>query len=144
MKTNRTEEKQVWKTKMRGFVNSVAALTPEQKQELSRHMSITTCEGHSLSPFNECFLSFQTPIRLTIIGGFRQWKKSGRTVCPGQHAAGYIYVPIGTRKDDELTEEDIHFRLVPVFDISQTENLDDAKRETNINFVQELRMEQTA
>jgi len=117
-------EKQAWRAKMRGFVDQVSQLSPEQRQALSQRMPITTCEGHPLSVFNQCFLAMQSPLSLTIVAGFQQWKKSGRMVSEGQHAPGYIYVPIGKiKKDEDLDKESerVHFRLVPVFDISQTE-----------------------
>ena len=137
MKTNRTDaEKQAWRDKMRGFVNKVGSLTPEQRSELAQRMPITTCEGHSLTAFNQVFLSMQTDIPLTVIAGFRQWKKANRQVSQGQHAAGYIYVPMGSKKDDELTDEDIHFRLVPVFDVSQTEAIFDPANEDEWNYKQ--------
>ena len=64
----------------------------------------------------------QTELTLTIIAGFRQWQAAGRQVSPGQKAAGYIYVPLKRKKDgQDITPEKLRFRLVPVFDIAQTE-----------------------
>ena len=63
---------------------------------------------------------------LTIIGGFRQWQKQGRKVRTGEHAAGYIYVPLipkGAENGEEpaIGADDVRFRMVPVFDVSQTD-----------------------
>ena len=111
-------EKKAWRERMNGLIKQVSALEPEQREEISRRMPIVTCEGHPISGYNHCFLTMQTVLTLTIIGGFRQWKRAGRTVSPGQKAAGYIYVPM---KKKDTVEEKLRFRLVPVFDISQTE-----------------------
>ena len=72
----------------------------------------------------------QTEETLTIIGGFRQWERASRRVKKGNKAAGYIYVPM-KKKDSEgkdvETDEKLRFRLVPVFDIAQTEELEGVK-----------------
>ena len=116
------EEKKQWRERMNGLIKMVSALTPEQREEMARRMPITTCEGHALSAYNACFLSLQTELELTINGGFRQWQAAGRTVSPGQKAAGYIYVPMKKKKDgQDAVDEKLRFRLVPVFDIAQTE-----------------------
>ena len=113
------EEKKEWHEKMRAMVKQVGQLSPEQKAEIAAKYPIVTCEGHEISGFNSCFLTMQTETPLTIIGGFRQWERAGRMVTKGNKAAGYIYVPMKGKKDAE--EEKLRFRMVPVFDISQTE-----------------------
>jgi len=118
------QEKKQWRERMNGLIKQVGELSPEQREEISRRSPIVTCEGHPISPYNACFLSMQTELTLTIIGGFRQWKRAGRQVSAGQKAAGYIYVPLKREKDGkELIPEKMRFRLVPVFDISQTEEI---------------------
>ncbi len=107
---------------MNGLIKQVSALTPEQREEIARRSPIVTSEGHPISAYNACFLTMQTELPLTIVGGFRQWQMAGRQVSPGQQAAGYIYVPM-KGKDDAPKEEKLRFRLVPVFDISQTEEI---------------------
>jgi len=51
----------------------------------------------------------------------------------GEKAAGYIYVPLGTSKTAEDNEdaaegkrESLRFTLVPVFDVTQTQELEAA------------------
>ena len=127
------EEKTAWKDKMYGFVKQIRALSQEDRETLSNKMPVTTCEGHALSVYNQCMLAMQSKTPLTIIGGFNQWKKSGRKVSSGQHTIGYIYVPmIQKTKNDEPKEisglrvhmdKEVRFRLIPVFDVSQTEEL---------------------
>ncbi len=118
------EEKKAWHERMGVLIKQVGELSPEQREEIARRMLIVTCEGHPISGYNHCFLSMQSNLNITIIGGFRQWQAAGRQVSPGQKAAGYIYVPMKKKKDGkDITEEKLRFRLVPVFDISQTEEI---------------------
>ena len=117
------EEKKQWKEKMAALVKEVGQLSTEQKAEIAAKYPIVTCEGRAISPYNCCFLTSQTEISLTIIGGFKQWGRAGRMVAKGNKAAGYIYVPM-KGKDDAPKEEKLRFRMVPVFDISQTEEIE--------------------
>lgn len=127
------DEIRAWHQTMAGVARKVKAMSPAEREALAERLGIVTCEGHALSFYNMCFLYCQAgdgQMIPTMIGGFRQWQKVGRMVIKGQHATGYIYVPIGIRKaaedeDPEDTEgqepESVHFRLVPVFDVTQTE-----------------------
>ncbi len=112
-----------WHSKMNGLIKQVSALTPDQKEKIAADFPIMTSEGHQISPFNACFLTIQTETALTIIAGFKQWNRAGRCVAKGETAAGYIYVPM-KGKDDAPKEERLRFRMVPVFDISQTEEME--------------------
>ena len=62
---------------------------------------------------------------LAQIGGFQQWRKAGRMVRKGEHSIGSIFVPIGVSRDPEDGQDPdkVNFRLVPVFDITQTEEV---------------------
>ncbi len=127
------DEKKAWRERMRGLVKQVAGMTPEARATMAAKMPIITCEGHALSVFNQCFLMFQSgSATLTVIGGFRQWKKTGRAVKEGSRSIGYIYVPMVPKqngKEEEAGEpEDVRFRLVPVFDVSQTDELSSVAR----------------
>jgi len=118
------EEKTQWRNKMRNLCKEVANLPNEKREQLAAQMHVTTCEGRTLSPFNQVFLMFQCSQPLTIVGGFKQWSKAGRIVKEGQHAAGYIYVPMLSKKDEaQAVVEDLRFLTVPVFDISQTQEI---------------------
>jgi hypothetical protein len=116
-------ERKEWREKMNGLIKQVSGLSEEHRAEMARRMPIVTCEGHAISGFNHCFLSMQTDKAITIIGGFRQWERAGRTVSKGVKAAGYIYVPLKKKDTEGETRipEKLRFRMVPVFDISQTE-----------------------
>jgi len=97
----------------------------EKQEEIAVKLGTVTCEGHRLSTHNMIFLFCQDQGAhpLAMVGGFRQWKKAGRQVQKGEHAAGYIYVPLGVKKDGEETDG-VRFRLVPVFDVTQTEEIE--------------------
>ena len=114
-------QRQEWKDKMQGLIKQVSNLSAADKEKLAETNPITTCEGHAISPYNHCFLAMQTDKPLTVIGGFRQWQRAGRMVSKGNKAAGYIYVPMKGKTDDP--DKKLRFRMVPVFDISQTEEI---------------------
>ena len=127
-------DKKQWKARLREICRQIGAMSDEQRATVAACMPITTCEGHPLSLYNQCFLALQAQATLTIVGGFRQWKKVGRHVRAGEHAAGYIYVPIGPKSTDDPDESEdrpedrpedetsVRFTLVPMFDIAQTES----------------------
>jgi hypothetical protein len=124
------EEARAWRAKMNALAREIRSMSPEARAKVP---GILTCEGHALSPFNVCYLYHQT-LGLgtgapTMVGGFRQWQKVGRMVSEGEHAIGYIFVPMGGVKssDPEREEESaVHFRLVPVFDVMQTKEITQA------------------
>lgn len=93
------------------------------REDMAARYGTVTAEGHRLSTYNAIFLAIQAGRPLAQVGGFRQWKKAGRMVVKGQHAVGYMYVPMRRRdaEGEEVTEEKLRFRLVPVFDVTQTE-----------------------
>jgi hypothetical protein len=125
------EERKAWAQKMRALVKQVGDLSATERADIAARCMVTTCEGHPLSVFNNAFLACQTDAPLTIVGGFRQWSKAGRAVRSGEHAAGYIYVPLNSQKNDDAADageegrdgqrERLRFRLVPVFDVAQTD-----------------------
>jgi hypothetical protein len=125
------EEIKAWYKKMGNMAKTIRSMTPEQQHAQACQHGTVTCEGHLLSPFNTCFLASQAGRGLAQIGGVQQWRKVKRAVMKGQHAAGYIYVPIGNRVEDKAEKSEgaegegeensrPFFKLVPVFDVSQT------------------------
>lgn len=123
------EERREWRSKMSELAKTVAGLSEERREEIALRMGTVTAEGHPLSAYNCCMLWTQAGRALAQVGGFRQWQKAGRRVRPGEHAVGYIYVPLGKRGTDaEPTGDEseagrLRFRLVPVFDVTQTEGV---------------------
>lgn len=78
--------------------------------------------------FNNCVLvALQFP-DARMVQGFHAWRKLGRTVKKGEKGIGIIAPLIGRKKDDEGSEDDdskeksiFGFKVVHVFDVSQTE-----------------------
>jgi hypothetical protein len=116
---------------MRNLCKKVSDLAPEQREELAKKFPISTCEGRTLSVFNQCFLQMQSESTLTLVGGFKQWKKVGRVVRKGEHSAGSIFVPLGKKKEEEVDPEDdsVKFILVSMFDITQTEEISSEEKQ---------------
>lgn len=110
---------------MTGLAAKVRALPPERQSEMAGELGTVTCEGRPLSRFNCVYLLIQggSSYPLAMVGGFRQWKKAGRSVRKGETAAGYIFVPLTRKgKDRDPGDDDaVFFRLVPVFDVTQTD-----------------------
>lgn len=75
--------------------------------------------------FNNCVLIAEQFPDATQVMGFHGWKKVGRSVKNGEKGIG-ITAPLAVRKKDAPTDEkEIRgFRVVHVFDISQTEGDD--------------------
>lgn len=121
-------------------------MTPAQRAELAASMpAVVTIEGRALSPFNSCLVILQSQGRATIVGGFRQWIKSGRCVRKGQHGFS-IWVPCGARKaeatDTEAsTDGDTRTGFIAgtVFDVAQTDTLAATETEIEITPAQETK-----
>lgn len=80
--------------------------------------------------FNNCILiAIQAP-NSTMVQGFRAWKKLGRSVKKGEKGIGIIAPMVGRKEDDEGNVSDdgeksvFGFKVVHVFDVSQTEGDD--------------------
>jgi hypothetical protein len=135
--THTTTEKDEWRAKMTALAKRIRAMDGAQREALAARMPIVTCEGHALSSFNTCFLTAQAAgAPITMVAGYRQWKKAARYVQKDEHAIGYIYVPSERKRQDaqgqggeidpetmpegEQESAGVRFLLVPVFDVSQT------------------------
>lgn len=82
--------------------------------------------GKQLSPINAKVLIEQAEKRKVniegTVGGFKQWLKEGRVVKKGEKSFK-IFVP-NFKKDKKTNQEELtSYRMVSVFDITQTENL---------------------
>ncbi|MBM3711877.1 MAG: hypothetical protein FJW56_00345 [Actinobacteria bacterium] len=127
------DEKKVYreakKQKIIALRKMLSQMSDDQRQALAEKFGIVTVEGHPLTPYNQCFLVAQAPINFTIIGGFQQWRKSGRMVKKGEHGF-LILVPSVPAKVQDVDnyilsndDDDIKFFAGTVFDITQTEPL---------------------
>ncbi len=105
---------------------TLSEMTEEQRQAIADKFGIVTVEGHLLTAHNQCFLVAQSEINFSIVGGYRQWQKAGRSVRKGEHGF-YIFVPSKTKEESENSaevssdDETPFFFTAVVFDISQTE-----------------------
>lgn len=105
-------------------------MTPDERKELvATTPEIITVERHTLSPVNSILIMMQMP-EATIVGGFGQWIRNGRTVRKGEHGSS-IWIPLnkaagpaGVGTDEEPDE--LHFGSGTVFDITQTKDLEEA------------------
>jgi hypothetical protein len=97
---------------------------------LAASYGIRNPDGRELSPFNQCLLVHQNS-SVSIVGGFQQWKKLGRSVKKGERSLA-IWVPCGKQVENAGeaganpdTDNDRFFILGSVFDITQTETDDE-------------------
>ena len=111
------------RAKLREIAQKISKLPEADRAALVDHWPVTI-EGHRLSLHNACMIALQGSA--TVVGGFQQWKKAGRSVRKGQHGFG-IWVPIGLPKKTEANPEPNGandpqgFTVGTVFDISQTD-----------------------
>ena len=131
MKTLSEQEKIEYREKKKSRIQAIrktlSEMTEEKRTELIEKFGIVvTIEGHPLTAHNTCFLYAQTEKPITVVGGFQQWRKAGRTVKKGEHSL-LIFVPSIKRKDGpvpsevEGSEDEPFFFTANVFDITQTE-----------------------
>lgn len=113
------------RSRMRTLAANISKMSDSERAAMAARLpGVVTIEGRCLSMHNQLMLAFQMG-SATVVGGFRQWKKAGRSVKRGQHGAS-IWIPLGDKvtKDDGSSEtmNVEHFGLATVFDISQTED----------------------
>lgn len=119
---NKKAEKKVLENKLDGFLKESLSSKGDM-DKLTAHYKISGLYTHS---FKNCIL-----IHIqggTIAQGFHRWKKSKRFVSKGEKSFIQVFAPIFKKERDELTgevdEKLIGYKLVPVFDIKQTEGKD--------------------
>ena len=107
----------------KALVKQVAQMSDSERQEIvSRVGAVVTCEGRALSVTNTMLCLMQNPA-VSMVGGFRQWLKSGRSVSKGQHGMS-IWIPCAGKKSEDGEEEgETYFTMGTVFDVSQTEEI---------------------
>ena len=124
---------------------TLSEMTEEQRQAIADKFGIVTVEGHLLTAHNQCFLVAQSELNFSIVGGYKQWQKAGRSVRKGEHGF-YIFVPSKSKEESlvspnggensaresvpsgEVSSDDDtpFFFTAVVFDISQTELIAEA------------------
>jgi hypothetical protein len=100
--------------------NGVAELTTSEKWK--QYLDVQS-KFYRYSPSNVMLIMMQNPYA-TRIGGYKKWQELGRQVM-AKESALRIFAPMTYKREDALegerTSEVRGFKLVPVFDISQTE-----------------------
>src|SRR3954467_16000110 len=104
------------------------------EQLVAKTATLTTSEGWTeylnfLARFrqysfnNTMLILIQRP-DATHVASYKRWTEMGRQVCKGEKSLG-IFAPMTRKREDKATGETrtyvSGFRIVPVFDISQTE-----------------------
>lgn len=121
MKTRQpTPEQKAAAAERRAALAALAKQAANMPVEERMKWTVATIEGHPLSFKNAALAMLQRPA-VSLVGGFQQWKKAGRMVRKGEKAIG-IFLPL-VRTNDDGENAGIAFRVVNVFDISQTEEL---------------------
>lgn len=143
MKKHLTEEQKARalerRERFKTLCKKLAAMSDGERAQLTSAIgAVVTCEGRALSLTNTLLLLLQRGRNgVSMVGGFRQWKKAGRYVRKGESGNG-IWIPTGARKSEmpalegsemslrELAEagesgSSRRFLVGTVFDISQTE-----------------------
>ena len=113
--------------KMGKLAHQIEKMSEDERAALTERIGVVTIEGRSLSIHNQCMLALQSPAA-SVVGGFQQWRRSGRMVQKGQHGA-CIWIPLGIPKRAEgetesETADPIGFTLATVFDVTQTEPME--------------------
>ena len=113
--------------KARELSAKIARMSDAERAKLSERMvSVFNPQGHQLTLHNTLLLMSQCQRNdLTLVAGFKQWINTGRVVRKGEHSIGFINVPIYKKAKDDSDKKGEHpyFKLVPVFDVSQTDEL---------------------
>jgi hypothetical protein len=110
------------RSKLQSLAKELASYSQEQREALQARIGLMpTIEGRRLSLVNTFVVLQQNP-DATVIGGFQQWKRAGRTVSKGQKGA-WIFIPCKKKGSDET-----FFKMCPMFDISQTEEIAETEK----------------
>jgi hypothetical protein len=107
---------------LEGLSNGIAELTTSEKW--TQYLDVQS-RFYRYSPSNVMLIMMQNPYA-SRIGGYKKWKELGRQVM-AKESALRILAPMTYKKDGpegEQTSEIRGWKMVPVFDISQTEGPD--------------------
>lgn len=126
-KKTTSPEAEARKVKLQELAARLNDLTEQQRQEwLSRLGIVVRCEDGSPLSINNSILLWYQDERITMVGGYRQWLAKGRQVRKGAKSYA-VFAPTGKKSDqtsmDIKDQQPIRFRLVSVFDVSQTDEV---------------------
>jgi hypothetical protein len=123
MKTKKPNEAAARRAMLTELAAKASLMTPEELKAFLP-VDVMTIEQKTLSLKNT-YLVLNQCRTATIVGGFDQWRKAGRSVLKGAKALG-IWVPLKPRDRDPSPDDKkpaFRFTFGNVFDISQTEPL---------------------
>jgi len=121
------------KLAQRGLADLNAALEQGASETLTRYLDVLA-RFHHYSFGNVMLIASQKP-DATRVAGFHMWKRLGRAVKKGEHGIAIFAPMVGRKrcndaenlaaKDDDRGERELFgFRVVHVFDVSQTQGDD--------------------
>jgi len=120
------------RNRIKQLAEIITNLSPEEKQAYIDRVGIVNRigEGGMLSPYNMCLVLYQMG-EATLVGGYNQWLNVGRQVRRGERSI-CIFAPSNRKRTvekdgEEITVDRVNFRLVPVFDVSQTDPIEGEK-----------------
>lgn len=127
-----SEERKERFQKIQQLATRIGGMNESERQALAARLpTVLNPDGHPLTFRNTALLTMQSGREdITIVAGFKQWIKAGRVVTKGEHALGYILVPMSSKKKDDDDDENnrMHFKHVAVFDVSQTGAMGEKRR----------------
>jgi hypothetical protein len=109
-------------TKVTAHIEELAQATDAARvsEEMLRYLDACS-KFHKYSLFNLWLILMARP-NATAVAGFRKWQSLNRYVNKGEHGIPILAPILVKQKDDTTTQEEIAgFKVVYVFDISQTE-----------------------
>jgi hypothetical protein len=109
-------------TKITSHIEELAEATDAARvsEEMLRYLDACS-KFHKYSLFNLWLILMSKP-NATVVAGFRRWQSLNRYVNKGEHGIPILAPILVKQKDDMTTQEKIvGFKVVYVFDISQTE-----------------------
>lgn len=116
---------EVRKLIQQGITELNEALQNGRSETLERYLDVLS-RFHRYSFNNALLIAIQNP-DATHVAGFRTWKQLGRNVMKGEKGIGIIAPMVYRKKDDQGSDDDEGirgFKVVHVFDVSQTEGDD--------------------
>lgn len=115
------------KEKFQKLAREFSQMSEQERAQIASKMPLVyTIDGRALSERNSVLLQMQTLKPVTIVGGYNQWRSSGRHVRAGEKAL-YMLAPSVRQTKEGL--EDTYFVSVAVFDVAQTDAVGDAVTE---------------
>ena len=117
--TNNKQSKDL-KVKITQHIQELAEATDAARMSEEMLSYLDMCaKFHKYSPQNVWLILMTSP-QATMVAGFKKWRTMGRYVCKGEKGIP-ILAPILVKVNDDEDEKLVGFKVVYVFDVSQTE-----------------------